>query len=112
MEKYCKKLREWVMKIVNYEMKKMIPLTRDENEYHEKQNKCFICDKRFCYDKKNKNFKNYKKVRDHCHYTGKYRGAAHSICNLRYGTTKRNPVVFHNGSKYDWHLIIKELAKE
>ena len=56
MEKYCKKLREWVMKIVNFEMKKMIPLNRDKNEYHERQNKCFICGKRFCYDKKNKNF--------------------------------------------------------
>ena len=41
MEKYCKTLREWVMKIVNYEMKKMIPLTNDENEYHEKQKKMF-----------------------------------------------------------------------
>ena len=56
MEKYCKELREWVMKIVNFEMKNMIRLNRDENEYHERQNKCFICSKRFCYDKKNKNF--------------------------------------------------------
>ena len=51
MEKDCKKLKEWVMKIVNYEMKEMIPLTNGQKEYHEKQNKCFICDKRFCYDK-------------------------------------------------------------
>ena len=62
MEKYCKKLKEWVMKIVNYEMKKVIPLTNDENDYHEKQNKCFICNKIFCYDKDSKNFKNYKKI--------------------------------------------------
>ena len=59
MEKYCKKLKEWVMKIVNYEMKEMIPLTNDENDYHEKQNKCFICNKRFCYDNDSKDFKNY-----------------------------------------------------
>ena len=39
-----------------------------------------------------------KKVRDHCHYTGKYRGAAHSICNLRYKIPREIPVVFHNGS--------------
>ena len=32
--------------------------------------------------------KNNKKVRDHCHYTGKYRGAAHNICNLRYTVPK------------------------
>ena len=50
MEKYCKKLREWVTKIVNYEMKEMIPLTSDENDYHEKHSKCFMCDKRFTYD--------------------------------------------------------------
>ena len=61
MEKYCKKLREWVMKIVNYEIKEMIPLTNDKNEYHERQNKCFICDKRFCYDKKKKIIKIIKK---------------------------------------------------
>ena len=67
MEKYFKELRKWVMKVVNYETKKMIPLTRDENEYHESQNRCFVCNKRFCYDKKNKNFKDFKKVCDHCH---------------------------------------------
>ena len=83
MKKYYKKLREWVMKIVNYEMNKMIPLTEDENDYHEKQNKCITCYKRFCYYNDSKNFKNYRKVCDHCHYTSKYRGAAHSICNLQ-----------------------------
>ena len=51
-------------------------------------------------------------VRDHCHYTGKFRGAAHSICNLRYKTPKEIPVVFHNGSTYDYHFIINKLAKE
>ena len=45
-------------------------------------------------------------------YTGKYRGAAHNICNLRYKVPKEIPVVFHNGSTYDYHFIIKELAKE
>ena len=52
------------------------------------------------------------KVRDHCHYTGKYRGAAHSNCNLKYKTTKKIPVVFHNGSTYDYHFIIKQLTRE
>ena len=51
-------------------------------------------------------------VRDHCHYTEKYRGAAHDICNLRYKTPKEIPVVFHNGSTYDYLFIIKELVKE
>ena len=44
--------------------------------------------------------------------TGKYRGAAHNICNLRYKVPKEIPVVFHNGSTYDYHFIIKELIKE
>ena len=52
------------------------------------------------------------KVRDYCHYTGKYRGAAHSVCNLRYKVVKEIPVVFHNGSAYDYHFIIKYLARE
>ena len=58
------------------------------------------------------NNKKYHKVRDHCHYTGKFRGAAHSICNLRYKTPKEIPVVFHNGSTYDYYFIVNQLAKE
>ena len=46
------------------------------------------------------------------HYTGKYRGAAHSICNLKYKIPKEIPIAFHNGSTYDYHFIIKQLAKE
>ena len=53
--------------------------------------------------------KKYHKVRDLCHYTGKCRGAAHDICNLRYKTPKEIPVISHNGSSYDY-FIIKELA--
>ena len=56
--------------------------------------------------------KKYHKVRDHCHYTGKYRGVAHNTCNLRYKTPKEIPVVFHNSSTYDYHFIIRELAEE
>ena len=57
---------------------------------------------------KRKNFK----IKDHFHYTGKYRGAAHDICNLRYKIPKQIPVVFHNGSTCDYHFIIKEIAEE
>ena len=52
------------------------------------------------------------KARDHYHFTGKHRGAAHNISNLRYKIQKDILLVFHNGSKYDYHFIIKELAKE
>ena len=54
----------------------------------------------------------YREVRDHCHYTWEYRGAAHSIYNLKYSVLKKIPIVFHNGSNYDYHFIIKELAEE
>ena len=58
-----------------------------------------------------KMIKKYHKVRDHCHYTEKYRGAPHNICNLRYKKPKEIPVVFHNGSKYDYHFIMKKLSE-
>ena len=56
--------------------------------------------------------KKYHKVRDHFHYTRIYSGSAHSICKLRYETPKEIPVVFYNGSIYDYHFIIKELPKQ
>ena len=52
------------------------------------------------------------KVRDHCHYTGEYRGAVCSICNLKYSVPKNIHIAFHNGFIYDYHFIIKELAEE
>ena len=55
--------------------------------------------------------KNFCEVGDDCLDTGEYRGATHSICNLKYSAPKKNPILFHNGSHYDYHFIIKELAK-
>ena len=52
------------------------------------------------------------KVRDHSHYGGKYRGAAHSICNLKFNVSNVIPVVFNNGSNYDYHFIIKGLEND
>lgn len=49
--------------------------------------------------------KNNRKVRDHCHYTGKSIAASHSICNLEYSMPKEIPVPFHNGSNYNYHFI-------
>ena len=51
-------------------------------------------------------------MRHRCHCSGKYRGASQNVCNLRYKTPKETLMIFHNGSKYDYHFIIKELAKE
>ena len=106
MKKFCKDFGEQSTKIINYEKKKMISITTEEKVHYNKQKVCYICKKEF------DNSKEQQKVRDHCHYTGKYRGAAHNICNLRYKVPKEIPVVFHNGSTYDYHFIIKELAKE
>ena len=92
-----------------YHWKKMWLLTKEELKSHQDAKVYFICGKRFL--KKFVNDKNYRKVRDHCHYTGKYRGAAHSICNLKFNVSNEFSVAFHNGSNYDYHFILKELAK-
>ena len=51
------------------------------------------------------------KVRDDCHYTGEYRGAAHSSCNLKYKIPGYIPIVFYNLGGYDAHLFIRKLGK-
>ena len=107
MKKFCKDLKEHATRIINYEKKKIIPLTKEEKINYNDQKVCYICKKEFdTIDKKNYI------VRDHCHYTGKYRRAVHNICNLRYKVPKEIPVLFHNGSTYNYHFIIKELVKE
>ena len=56
--------------------------------------------------------KKYHKVRDHCHYTERYRSAAHSICDLKCSVRRKIPITFHNGSNYDYNFIMKELVEE
>ena len=109
MKKFCKDLRQHSTKTINYEKKKMISLTTEEKIHYNKQKVCYIFKKEF---DDNDNNKKQPNVRDHFHYTGKYRGRAHNICNLRYKVPKEIPVVFHNGSTDDYHFIIKQLAKE
>ena len=101
MSRFSETLNHQVNKIIDIKQKSMDPSTEQEKILHENAKICLICEKSFSDDKNNI------KVRDHCHYTGKYRGAAHSTCNLQYKITKSIPVVFHNGSNYDFHLIIK-----
>ena len=59
-----------------------------------------------------KHDKTYCDVRDYCHYAGEYRSAAHSTCNLKDIVPNDISIIFHNGSKYDYNFIIKELAEE
>ena len=102
MKRFCKDLKDHATKIIDFKKKTMIPLTKEEEDNYNKESTCHICKKDF----------NNDKIRDHCHFTGKYRGAAHNMCNLRYKVSKNIPVIFHNGSTYDYHFIIKELACE
>ena len=83
--------------------KPMKPLTHEQWRKFNKTTNCHICLKGFKEDNP--------KVRDHCHHTGKYRGHAHSICNLRYKIPHYIPIVFHNLSGYDAHLFIRELER-
>ena len=108
MKRFCNDLKEHVTRITYYEMKPMDPLTEEEKESYKNQELCHICEKEFC----SGNNKEMRKVRDHCYYTGKYRGAAHSTCNLNYKIVKEISALFHNGSVDDYHFIIKYLARE
>ena len=95
------------------EEKEIILLTDKEIKFYEEQKVRRICKGKFCYDKNKKSeYDLHHKVRDHCHYARKFIGTAHNVCNLRYKLPKKIPVVFHNGSTYDYHFIIKQLAEE
>ena len=112
IKKLCKELSDISMELFNTEIKPMIPLTPEEEKQYNKANICFISQRKFYTNKKSSYYLNFKKVRDHDHYTGLYRGAAHSLCNFKYITQTDIPVAIHNGSKYDFRLLINELADE
>ncbi|XP_077260494.1 uncharacterized protein LOC143896465 [Temnothorax americanus] len=80
----------------------MADFTRDEWKKFNSATHCHVCEKPFEPDDV--------RVRDHCHLTGRYRGPAHSSCNLNYTDSHYIPIVFHNLSGYDAHFIIKEIA--
>ena len=70
-----------------------------------------MCNEKFSADENDESYKNRRKVQDHCHYTGKVKGAARSICNLRYIVLENIPKVTHN-VHYDTHFTISQLAEE
>ena len=92
-------LEEDVKQIANLGNEKMI-ITPEEQEQFNQASNCWICWKLLNIDDR---------VRDHCHYTGRYRGAAHNRCNLKYSKPNNISVFFHNLSGYDSHLFIKKL---
>ena len=87
---------------------KPLKLTPEEEKDFKLAKVCHICEKELLVCKKTGEIF---KVRDHCHFTGKYRGAAHDQCNLNCRKPLILPVVFHNLQGYDSHLFIKQLAK-
>ena len=89
------------VKIISELGKEKMIITEEEEEQFNQASNCWICGKLL-------NIKD--RVRDHCHYTGRYRGAAHNICNLKYSKPNNISVFFHNLTGYDSHLFIKKLG--
>ena len=85
-------------------------LTKLQEELYENVKICYICKGKF--QNKYLKDKKYCKVRNYCHYAGKYREATHSIYNLKQSVPRKIPAPFHNISNNDYHYIIKELAQE
>ena len=83
--------------------KEMIPLSPEEWKKFRESKVCWLCRGKF-------GEKRFSKVRDHCHYTGKFRGAAHQSCNLKFQRPKFTPVFFHNLQNYDAHLFVRALG--
>ena len=100
---FVEKLKEVTKGIYNdfYRRPKPLRLTPTEQKSFENAVNCHICSKELKEDK----------VRDHCHFTGQYRGAAHNKCNLKCRKPLVLPVIFHNLQGYDAHLFIKQLAR-
>ena len=100
------KFMKWVFRqqkqineiITNYFNKRLKMTTKDEDNYQNSQH-FWICNEEL----------DDKKVRDHCHITGKFKGAAHNQCNLKLKIPKKISIIFHNLEVYDGHLISKEL---
>ena len=101
MQTFVEWLENDVKEIANIPEVDMIFGKKEEERFNE-ETKCWICKGKFKEDDK--------KVKDHCHFTGRYRGAAHNECNLKYRKPNFTPVAFHNLSGYDSHLFIKNLG--
>ena len=111
---------EYCQEIVKTHFTKPLKMTDEDEESFQRAKECHICKKPFSKNENGvrnvggRNIKKIKiknvKVRDHCHVTGKYRGAAHASCNLNFKLTDKIPVVFHNLKGYDSHFIMQEIG--
>ena len=93
---------DYYRSVLKKHFNKNLVITAEKNKEIEKTNICWICGKSIDFNEK---------VRDHCHITGFYRGAAHWSCNINLKISKKVPVIFYNLKGYDSHLIFKELSK-
>ena len=91
-----------------YKKPKPYNLTPQEEKDFQLATICHICEQDLNIDKETGQIL---KVRDHCHFTGEYRGTAHNQCNLKCRKPHILPLIFHNLQGYDSHLFIKQLAK-
>ena len=113
-EDVSKKFIKYIVKLTHkiyqdyYKKPKPYNLTSQEEKDILSATKCHICEQELFINEKTGKIL---KVRDHCHFTGKYRGAAHNECNLKCRKPLILPVIFHNLQGYDAHLFIKQLAK-
>ena len=102
MKRFGKDLKDHARRIIDFKKKKkIIPLTKDEENSYNNEKVCHVC----------LNDLDKDKVNDYCYFSAKYRGAAHNKCNLKHKIPKNIPIIFHSGSKYDYHFIIRELCK-
>ena len=89
------------VKIISQLGNEKMVITKKEEEEFKQASDCWICKKKLNLEDR---------VRDHCHFTGRYRGAAHNRCNLKYSKPNNISVFFHNLTGYDSHLFIKKLG--
>ena len=102
-ELFVRKLTKFVRQIQKeFKIPKQMIFGEEEKRNFEEAKKCWICEQ-FCAPDE-------RKVRDHCHFTGAFRGAAHNSCNLLFRKPKFTPVFFHNLTGYDSHLFVKNLG--
>ena len=112
MEVFPNSLRVQVMDIINTEEKPMIPLTEKQERLYDNKERCHMCKGKFSTNEYDKNYEDQQKVIDHDYYTGKYKGPAHRACHERCYEQGDISVIAYNSSNYDFHLIIKQLARE
>ena len=110
MKKFCECLKKHSGRIIGFKKNKTKLLTNQWQESYEKANINYICSEKF--ENKWAKDKKYCEVLDHSHYIGEYRGAVHSISDFKYSIPKEITIIFHNGSNYDYHFIIKQAAEE